>query len=195
MRDVLLIDADVDGRGRPVDVRVRGGFVVDVGAGLDRAGAEIVDGGGAALLPGLHDHHLHIHSLAAALRSVPCGPPDVRTEAAFASALHAAAVAAPPGAWIRGVGYHESVAGLLDRRQLDAIVRDHPVRIQHRSGVLWMLNTAALDAIGAAERSAGLELDDGGAPTGRLFHEDRWLAERIGGGAGSVDLAPVGALY
>jgi predicted amidohydrolase YtcJ len=46
------------------------------------------------------------------------------------------------------VGYHDSVAGHLDRALLDAVSPAVPVRVQHRSGVLWTLNSAALAAIG-----------------------------------------------
>ena len=46
------------------------------------------------------------------------------------------------GQWIRAVGYHESIAGDIDRRDLDALVAGRPVRIQHRSGILWVLNSA-----------------------------------------------------
>ena len=44
-----------------------------------------------------------------------------------------------------------------------------PLRIQHRSGGLWMLNSAALAALGAADQW----------PDGRLFRADRWLRERM----------------
>ena len=54
----------------------------------------------------------------------------------------------PSKAWLRGVGYHESVAGALDCDTLDALVADRPVRVQHRSGALWVLNRAALRATG-----------------------------------------------
>ena len=36
------------------------------------------------------------------------------------------------GEWLRGTGYHESVAGELDRHALDRWVPARPVRVQHR---------------------------------------------------------------
>ena len=48
--------------------------------------------------------------------------------------------------WIRAVGYHDSVAGALDRHRLDELSPPVPVRVQHRSGALWTLNSAALAA-------------------------------------------------
>ena len=52
----------------------------------------------------------------------------------------------PVGAdgWVRAVGYHEAVAGPLDRAALDEVSPPVPVRVQHRSGVLWTLNSAGL---------------------------------------------------
>ncbi|MBL7499428.1 amidohydrolase family protein [Frankia nepalensis] len=152
---MLIVDAEIDGRGGQA-VRVDGGLVTAVGDGRDREdlrprpGEEVVDARGGMLLPGLHDHHIHLLALAALASSVPVGPPAVRTEAELARALRAAAAATPPGGWVRAVGYHESVAGDLDRHALDRIVADVPARVQHRSGALWVLNSAALAALRAA---------------------------------------------
>src|SRR5439155_480481 len=58
----------------------------------------------------------------------------------------------PPGEWLRAVGWagHEHD---LDRDVLDAVVPDRPVRVQHRSGALWVLNSAALRRVGLDQRS------------------------------------------
>lgn len=155
-----------------------------------------LDARGGALLPGLHDHHLHLLALAASLASVACGPPLVEDETALARALRAAS---PRGGWIRGTGYHESVAGVLHRERLDALRADVPVRIQHRSGACWMLNGAALARVGlGAARlpeafEAGVERDARGEPSGRLFRLDAWLRERLGAPA-APGLAEAGAL-
>jgi predicted amidohydrolase YtcJ len=71
---------------------------------------------------------------------------------------------------VRAVGYFESVAGELDRAALDAIEPERPVRLQHRTGQLWMLNTPALERLDAV----------GEHPTGRVFRADRWLRDRLG---------------
>ncbi|WP_328833669.1 amidohydrolase family protein [Streptomyces sp. NBC_00252] len=139
-----------------MDVRIDAGRIADIGAGL--AGTVDVDGRGGALLPGLHDHHIHLAALAAEAASVRVGPMDVRGRTAFAAAL----VGGPPGEWVRAVGYHESVAGDLDRWALDALAPDRPVRVQHRTGALWVWNSAAL-------RAVGLDGD------GRFWREDERL--------------------
>ena len=46
----------------------------------------------------------------------------------------------------RGFGYHESVAGDIDRHTIDLIINDRPVRIQHDQG-RWILNTYACELL------------------------------------------------
>ena len=153
---MLIRNVEVEGHGSVVDVRIDGGRIAEIGSGLTGPGD--VDGRGGALLPGLHDHHVHLAALAAEAASVRVGPTDVRDRTAFAAAL----VGGPPGEWVRAVGYHESVAGELDRWVLDALVPDRPARVQHRTGALWVWNSAAL-------RAAGLDGD------GRFWREDERL--------------------
>ncbi len=115
-----------------VDVRIAAGRVVECGPGLRPvAGEEEIDAAGCALLPGLHDHHVHLRALAAAQASVAVGPERVRSAAELAVRLREADAAAPAGAWLRCVGYHESVAGPLDRWALDRLLAD-PARPRGR---------------------------------------------------------------
>lgn len=189
--DLLFRDVEVEGV--RVDVLVSGGIIASVAPRIDRLrGVEVVDGEGGALLPGLHDHHLHLAALAAAMGSLHVGPPDVTSVRQFERALSdAAAQTRSAGGWIRAVGYHESVAGALDRHRLDAIVADRPLRVQDRSGMRWTLNTAGLERLGAQEAAhPGIERDGDGAPTGILQRADDWLSERLDGGF--PDLTAVG---
>jgi len=173
---MLIRHAELQGRAR-CDLRLERGVVTEIAASLDRhSGETVLEAAGAALLPGLHDHHLHLSALAAAGASVPCGPPDIRNAAELV--LRLAQAAASGEGWIRGVQYHESVAGPIDRCWLDRHVAERPVRIQHRSGRLWVLNSAALALV--AGDNAPLERDVAGW-TGRLYDGDAWLRERIGG--------------
>jgi predicted amidohydrolase YtcJ len=184
---VLIRDAEV--QGRRVDVRVWDARISAVASSLRREpDEEVVEGAGGALLPGLHDHHLHLLAMAAAADSVQLGPPAVRTRAAFAQALAKARQSAPPGAQIRGVGYHDNVAGPLDRDRLDSIVPDRPVRVQHRGGALWVLNSSALAAAKLDhETDPDVERDATGRLTGRLW---RWDARLVNPAA--PDLRAVG---
>ncbi|MGB8388354.1 amidohydrolase family protein [Mycobacterium sp.] len=147
--------------GSVVDIRV-GERIDEIGDGLSAArGEDVFDAAGGTVLPGLHDHHVHVRSAASALDSLAVGPPEVCTEEQLTQALSHAV----PGCdgWIRAVGYHESVAGELDRAALDAVLPAVPVRVQHRSGALWILNSAALSLVGMADH-----------PDGRLPTTGRW---------------------
>jgi len=185
-----------------VDVRIAGGRITECApsrsAFADELDEEVIDADGCALLPGLHDHHIHLRALAAAQASAQVGPEQVRDAAGLAARLREHDATLPAGAWLRCVGYHESVAGPLDRWALDRLLRrpDRPVRVQHRTGALWMVNSAALARLGLGpglghehehghghghglEGESGVERDAEGRATGRLWRMDRWLADRV----------------
>jgi predicted amidohydrolase YtcJ len=187
---VLIRNAEIlgpSGTARTADVRIEAGLIAAIEPNLTPAPTEsILAARGALLLPGLHDHHIHLAALAAALASVECGPPAVTNPATLRRELVAAA--AVGDGWLRGFGYHASVAGDIDRHWLDAVVRDRPVRIQHRSGRLWLFNSAALDLLG---ETGPLERSPNGL-TGRLYDGDSWLRERLG--ARRPELRQVGTL-
>ncbi|MFJ3779774.1 amidohydrolase family protein [Streptomyces sp. NPDC090075] len=189
MSGLLIRDAEVEGR--RCSVRVRDGLVEDLGAFPVRAsGEEEIDAAGGALLPGLTDHHLHLFALAAAVSSVRCGPANVHDRVALRAALNRAAP--DRHGWVRGIGYDERVAGPLDAAGLDALRADVPVRVQHRSGALWVLNSRAVERVGAVHgRHPGIERDAAGQPTGRLWRADDWLRERMPEAA-APSLAAVG---
>ncbi len=183
----LLRIASADVGGQKLDVRIRDGRIQEWGWPLaPEAGEDLLDAGGGALLPGLRDHHLHLLALAAARRSLRCGPPQVRDAPEFRNLLARAAAemdrSGEQRPWLRGVGYHESVAGSLDRHILDRSVGQLPLRVQHRSGALWMLNSAGLERLGlepGEARPSGMECDAAGRPTGRLYRLDSWLRDRL----------------
>lgn len=183
-RRMLIRAAELEGHApqgrRLVDVRLGGGRIVEIAPRLERRDGDepLIEADGGALLPGLHDHHLHLYALAAALDSVPCGPPTVRDREGLRAQLQRHARERPAGEWLRGVGYHESVAGELDRDALDALLPDRPLRIQQRSGRLWLLNSAALALVETPEGDDPLERIDGRA-TGRLYDADDWLRSRL----------------
>ncbi len=188
---MLIANAEIPGRGR-VDVRIALGRIAALAPQLrPRPGEPALEARGGALLPGLHDHHLHLFALAAALDSVACGPPRVRDADALARALGSAG----GKGWIRGVGYHESVAGSLGRCDLDALApAGRPLRLQHRSGALWMLNGAAVERLGLDRGvdAPGVERDAAGRATGRLWRLDAWLRSRLPDAGAAPDLARVG---
>jgi predicted amidohydrolase YtcJ len=156
----LLRNVEVDGA--VVDVRV-GEAVEEIGRLARDQGEDVIEGRGGVLLPGLHDHHLHLLALAAADASI-----DV------SGGLDALRSRDGSG-WLRAVGW----SGDGDRHDLDKVVSDRPVRVQHRSGALWVVNSMGLQAL-TLDDSAGIELDAHGEPTGRLWRLDAWLGEQVG---------------
>ncbi|KWX66766.1 amidohydrolase family protein [Mycobacterium sp. NAZ190054] len=147
IRRALLLD------GTATDIRIRD-RVVEVADGLTaRPGEQEYDAAGGTVLPGLHDHHVHVRAAAAALHSVRVGPDEVHSRAELAQTLAAATVG--DDGWIRAVGYHDAAAGPLDRHVLDEVAPAVPLRVQHRSGAQWILNTAALRRVGLADHPDG----------------------------------------
>lgn len=208
MSSLLLRAAEVDGQ--RVDVRIDNGRISAVAPLGTVPQSQIqaeppaepqvetqaepqaeIDCGGGALLPGLHDHHLHLLSMAAAAASV-----DVSHD--LDRALRAAHAQTPPGAPIRAINYDDVAEGPLDRWRLDALAPGRPVRVQHRSGALWILSTVALaqvrvnDDDGAHAEPEGIERDERSRPTGRMFRLDDWLQERLPPPDQVGDLAAVG---
>jgi len=176
IRNARLLD------GQAVDVRIAGDNIVAIShynpASVEDAA--VLEAGGGLLIPGLHDHHVHVAASAAALASVCCGPPEIADEEGLVGALSGATGTG----WLRGIGYHESVAGDIDRAWIDAAIADRPVRIQHRSGRMWIFNSLGLERLCAATAGAcPAGLDRG---SGRLFDEDSWLRSALGSGPPEV---------
>ncbi len=150
-RNLLIKSAEVS-HGELIDLRCRAGIIRECSSELSpNPSEEVIDAKGRALIPGFHDHHIHVLSLAARLSSVECGPPSVSDSNQLTEVIRSY----PGRGWVRGVGYHESVAGVLNRNALDAIERDRPIRIQHRSGRVWWLNTRALAEMGLNAKGDG----------------------------------------
>jgi len=155
----VLRDVELDGR--RCDVVLGDGVILEIVARAAVSG-EVVEGHGGALLPGLHDQHIHLFAAAAATRSVQLGGAPWRDVLADADRR------LPPGEWLRVVGHDETFDGVLDRTTLDGCVSARPVKVQHRTGMLWILNTAALHDLGIEH------------PTGRLLRMDRELRAHLG---------------
>ena len=151
---------------------VRDGRIVAIGAeALDPKwvgpATRVVDLGGQALLPGFIDAHGHITLSAQVVDMANVAPPPVgpvSSIAALREALeaHRDERGIPPGQWVLGFGYDDSL--LEERRHptradLDDLFPEQPVALIHVSGHLGVLNTRGLEL---AEFSAGMPDPDGG---------------------------------
>ncbi len=179
---LTIRNVEVQGRSG-LDVRTSDGRIAEIGVSLPKSGSDI-DGRGGALIPGLCDHHIHLFALAAKANSVSMA--DLKSPGDFAARIGQAVRNRPPGAWVRVLDYHEATLGELTRRELDVLAPNNPVRVQHQTGSLWVLNSRAIAALGPGDDPSGFDRE-----TGRLWRGDAWLRGRIG--AEPPPLAPIGA--
>ena len=172
---MLIVNAEVDGV--RLDVRFQDKILELSSSIQPTPGESVIDAQGGALLPGLHDHHMHFLATAAWANSVDCGAVDITGPDELGRLLRQQT----GSGWLRGVNYHESIAGELQVRALDELADHRPIRIQHRSGKVWMLNAAAIELLQLHQYADidGVEVDSSGAVTGRLFRLDGWLRERL----------------
>jgi predicted amidohydrolase YtcJ len=175
--DLILRDVRPFG-GPSTDIAILNGHITAMAPALPHLGPSL-DGGGRDIIPGLHDHHLHLFATAAQAESVDLS--NLKTANEIQTALRTAAAGQRIGAWLRATGLVEPDGTLPDRALLDQWVPDRPLRIQGRTGGLWLLNSLALDQIGPAPWPSSVECDGSGRPTGRIWRGDEWLRQAIGG--------------
>lgn len=178
----LLLRNVATGTGSRLEVRLDSGLIAEIGAGLvRRRGEAVVDGAGGTVIAGLHDQHMHLRAAVTARHSVDLSgavDPD-----GLDQLIVRAVATVRSGDWLRATAWSEHAGGPLDRWRLDALTGQVPARVQHRSGAMWVLNSAALRAVGADGcELAGIERDSDGVPTGRLLRMDAWLHDRLTAG-------------
>jgi len=139
------------------------------------------------VVPGLIDQHLHPMLGATTLTTVIIAPEDwnlprrpqraASTPQEYDDRIRAAHQSLAPGEWLFSWGWHRLWHGVLDRQRLDALVGDRPTAVWQRSCHEWILNSAALGAIGLTKEmtenqgiaSQQLDFDRG------HFWENGWL--------------------
>lgn len=174
------------GRPRARALRVADGRITHV---LDEIPAALdgrrFDLGGAVVLPGLVDAHLHLAAVGEAARKLDLrGLPSAE---AVARLVAETARSAPLWRWILGRGWNQD--DWEDRRfpcaaLLDAVAPLHPVRLGRIDGHAVWLNSRALAEAGiteATEDPPGGEIvrDESGEPTGVLVDRAIELVDRL----------------
>ncbi|MCR9279585.1 MAG: amidohydrolase [Pseudomonadaceae bacterium] len=159
--NVITMTSDTFEPATQAAVAVRDDTIVWVGAKTDAAawiGEQTVvdDLGNAALLPGFIDAHGHVAMQAmminlANVASPPVGP--VQTVADLKAVLrsHIADNDIPPGTWVLGTGYDDSLISEQrhpTRDDLDAVSDAHPIALLHVSAHLMAVNSEALAKVG-----------------------------------------------
>lgn len=173
--------------GRPVDLRVRQGVVTEIGADLVPAGEEVLDAGGAFLLPGLWDAHAHLDMEAARSARLDTsgthGPEEVL--GLVARAVRHLDPARPP--LVEGFGHRLSQwARVPTVAELDEVTGQVPTVLISGDVHSGWLNSAALRVLGLA----GATAEDPGGPV----REEPWFAliDRLHEVPGSLELRESG---
>jgi predicted amidohydrolase YtcJ len=172
----ILVAAVPGAPERAEAVGVAGGRVVAVGTRRDvaaaaAAGARVVDATGSAVIPGLHDFHIHLVGLARTRSGVLLDDAPDGAAVVERLARHAAGLA--PGAWVTGRGWSEAQVASVRAGAIDDAVGGRPAFVASHDGHSAWASASALRAAGVGEAtedpSGGrIERDSDGRPTGFL---------------------------
>ncbi|MCC6162012.1 MAG: amidohydrolase [Acidobacteria bacterium] len=170
-------------------IAVKGDRITLVGSNADVLATrgpltQVIDAGGRAVVPGLHDAHGHMLGLGQSLQDVDLrGTKDTR---AVVEAVRTRAQALPEGQWVIGRGWDQNDwpdAAWPTAALLDAALPDRPVYLSRVDGHAAWVNSAALRVSGLT--AATTDPDGGriirtadGRPTGILIDRAMGLVGR-----------------
>ena len=162
---------------------VRDGRILAVGsdseiAGCASARSKIVDLRGQTVLPGLIDVHTHAMQWAEGILrdQLDLTYPKVKSIAEVVALVRERAARVKPGEWIIGAGWDDAKFTehrYITRKDLDTVSPENPVYLEHVSGHLCAVNTAALKLTVVTKSTPDpeggvIEKDSAGEPTGIL---------------------------
>jgi hypothetical protein len=153
--DLIVHNARVftaDGDGTIAEaVAIRGNQMLRVGderevMRLQRPQTTVIDAGGATVLPGFNDAHVHL--IAGGLSVNGLDLAGVTTLADVQTHIKAWIDINPDAAWIRGHAWNPPLAGAaqLTRKALDPVTGDRPALLMSADGQTAVANSAALKA-------------------------------------------------
>jgi predicted amidohydrolase YtcJ len=176
---VVDAGASFDGSPRAEALATRGDRILAVGRRdeiMRWKGPEtqIVDLNGHFVMPGFNDAHMHLSS--AGLEKMNVDLVGVKTLDEFRERLRAKCEAAPPGEWVVGAGWDETlwpVKILPTRWDLDEVSGKHPVYLERVDGHIGVANTRALIlanvTVASRDPQGGkIDRDETGTPKGIL---------------------------
>lgn len=143
--------------------------------------ARVIDAGDAAVIPGLHDFHVHLVGLARARRQVLLD--DASDPGEMAARLSATAARSAPGGWVGGRGWKDAqLAGGVEL--LEAATGDRAAFLMSHDGHSAWASAAArrlagLDRTTPDPAGGRIERDEHGDPTGILRERALDLVARL----------------
>lgn len=153
----------------PVDILIEDGVITAIGTGLAAPGATVHDGGGAFVIPGLWDGHVHMDQWSAMWRRFDLegttGPEQVLALVAGQIAAGAPEDTAP----LEGFGWRlGSWTRLPSTAELDAVSGERPVVLISGDCHGGWMNSAAYRALGETPRPGHVDEDEWFAIFARL---------------------------
>ena len=191
--DLLVVNARVytvdEARPEAQAIAIRGDRLVVVGSdsealALRGPATQVIDAGGRAVVPGLHDAHGHVLGLGESLQQI-----DLRgttSAQAVIEKVRERAATLPKGRWILGRGWDQNDwpdTSWPSAALLDAAAPDHPVYLSRVDGhAAWVnsaaMRTASLTSVVADPDGGRILRDAQGTPTGVLVDTAMGLVSR-----------------
>ena len=152
-------------------------YVGDESGSLALAGpqTETIDLQGRVALPGFIDSHSHLTMFGRNLEQTDCR--QARTIEEIVSSLKEAAAQTPPGEWVLGHSYDDTLLTEMrhpTRQDLDRASTEHPILLSHISAHNKVANSAALKKANISASTPDppggkIDWDHRGGPTGVLW--------------------------
>jgi predicted amidohydrolase YtcJ len=171
-------------------VAVVGSRVAAIGTTADLAAwsgpsTKVIDAGGARILPGFNDSHVHFLGGGMQLDNVDLRQAPSPQE--FARLIGERARKTPPGEWVLGGDWDDQVwnpPALPTRQLLDAVSPATPVFVNRFDGHMAVANTVALKQAGVTAATPDppggvIVRDAAGNPTGLLKDAAMGLVNRV----------------
>jgi predicted amidohydrolase YtcJ len=163
---------------------VKDGVIIAVGdaAAMDQyqtAKTEVIDLNGAAVLPGLHD--MHVHPMGSGLQKFQCRFEQGLPLQKVLDAIAGCVAKHTKGEWITGGQWDVASLGAMPHRShLDRIAPDNPVVLSDISGHSTWANSKALELANITRATPNpeggvIERDNQGDATGVLRESAGWL--------------------
>ncbi len=156
---------------------------------LKKRNTKLIDCKGRTILPGFIDAHFHLFGFAESLITLNLEPRNgIYSISDIQKKMREQSQKQPPGTWIRGRGYNEFY--LAEKRHpnrwdLDSVTTIYPIKLTHRSGRAYVLNSLGLKLVGISKEAGdppeGL-IDrnvETGEPTGLLYGMGDFLGRAI----------------